>query len=65
MNISSPGNLLVLMDLKDKDLTDAVTVKEEIWLDPAIRCSACQENIFSKAKNWNHSKIAHWVFARV
>ena len=68
MNNSSPENVLVLMDLKDQDLKDAVTKKEEIWTSPAIRCFAGQQgksgNV-STAKSWNHCKIAHWASARV
>ena len=48
MNKSSPGNVLVLADLKDKDLQDLVAKQDEI-LSPEIRCPAglfqkCFEN---------------------
>eukprot|EP00434_Breviolum_minutum_P001815 symbB.v1.2.001607.t1/scaffold89.1/size472826/11 len=61
MKISSPGNLLVLMDLKDKDLEDAVTEKEEIWTSPAIRSIRdinMAKNIFSVSLLGHKSIVA-------
>ena len=59
MNKPSPGNVLVLIDLKDKDLQAAVAKEDEIWKSPEIRCPAGPQRNCLKPKSWNILKIGY------